>query len=634
MTYSDEVIADSPALYLKMDETSGTTATDSSGNSRNGTHNNVTLNQASLLGDGSGKSASYNGTTAYTSVVDASWMNSSSFTVEARIIWDGSSAQFIGGRWGSSSHRPWLFDTNASGKLLGALDGSGTLVTGATTLSSTVASTVALRANGSTLEVWLNGVVDGSVSHAGPTQTGAPLEIARAALAAFSTLRIDEFSFYTTALSDARLAAHHAAAIGQSGTVAMTSTATLTTAGIPERFAAVAMSVVATLVAGGVREQPGVASLSSVATLTANGVREQPATTSLATTATLTSDAVVSNATADLATVSTLTAGGVRERPASASLVTVATLVSGAVRERPAAVSLVAVATLTPTADVTHIGIVGTTTVITVSVDSGDTPTFETMELVIADPTQRRAPTSVQVILNGADPGESVDFTVGTHTTVVWTLEADSNGSIFLGSVDIPGDIDGDSINAGTHTLHATGVTSGKVASDTFTLAWGPSAYPIVQSPDVDPVEISGRGNRWALQDPMPGGLGSWIMVPSPSSMSEPHLSKLVTVDHSTNPMDGRYHIEVADIGVKQWSFSGFCPDQAFYETLASYAELNRRFYVIDHRGRAWKVTFTQFDPTLRKRLINDDGTPQDWAADYTVTATIYDTDPVEPVTL
>ena len=49
MTYSTEVLADSPYAYWKFNEPSGTTATDSSGNGRNLTYNGTyTLNQTGL----------------------------------------------------------------------------------------------------------------------------------------------------------------------------------------------------------------------------------------------------------------------------------------------------------------------------------------------------------------------------------------------------------------------------------------------------------------------------------------------------------------------------------------------------------------------------------------------------------
>ena len=44
--YDTEILADSPVGYWKLNETSGTTAYDSSGNGNNGTlHGGITLNQ-------------------------------------------------------------------------------------------------------------------------------------------------------------------------------------------------------------------------------------------------------------------------------------------------------------------------------------------------------------------------------------------------------------------------------------------------------------------------------------------------------------------------------------------------------------------------------------------------------------
>jgi hypothetical protein len=280
----------------------------------------------------------------------------------------------------------------------------------------------------------------------------------------------------------------------------------------------------------------------------------------------------------------------------------------------------------------------GDTQIATAVSNPGEVPTFEPAGLIIADPDQYRAPTSVQVMFNGAEPGELVTFTIDDRSEEIWAAEADTNGSLFLVSIPIPDEIGGPPLlggvimTAGTHTLHAT-TAGGKTASDTFTLALGATTQPALQSADVDAVEVPGRGKSWALQDPKPGGLGSWVMHPSPTSMTEPEYSKAVDVDHTTNPMDGRYHIAVAEETVKEWSWSGYCPDQTFYEQLEAYAGLNRRIWVLDHRGRAWKATILMFDPKLRKRQIADDGTAQDWAADYTVSAVVYDRAQMTPVT-
>lgn len=282
--------------------------------------------------------------------------------------------------------------------------------------------------------------------------------------------------------------------------------------------------------------------------------------------------------------------------------------------------------------------VVGTTQIALAFNDPGEIPTFSPMELVILDPNQRRAPTSVDIILTGAVPGEEITFLLDNPADgkVLWTANADVDGVIYAISIPIPSQtlpyiigFFGTPVDAGSHTLTARGA---KDASDTFTLLFDPSPWPTVQVADINPVAVPGAGNSWVLQDPLPGGLGSWIMSPSPTSMSEPEFSKTVEIDHTTNPLDGKFLAVVASTGVKPWTWSGYCPNKTFYDKLSAFAALNRRIYVIDHRGRAWKTVI--LDPGLvpRKRQIEDDGTPQDWAHDYTVTAEILDGRWFEPV--
>jgi hypothetical protein len=73
--------------YWKLDDTSGTTATDSAGTPHNGTHTNgVAVNQTPVL-TGVGKAASYDGVNDYTTVANVAAFNfgSSDFTIEALI---------------------------------------------------------------------------------------------------------------------------------------------------------------------------------------------------------------------------------------------------------------------------------------------------------------------------------------------------------------------------------------------------------------------------------------------------------------------------------------------------------------------------------------------------------------------
>lgn len=227
MTYASEVLADSPVLYLKLDETSGAVATDSSGNGRNGTHSGVTLNQASLLGSGVGKSAFYGGSgyTTFAADYNAAWQNTERITVEARIKPTAASLsgdQFIGSHWSGNAHNNrWLFYVSG-GKLTANIMvnavAAANVLNGTTTLVAGQTYTATMTYDGTTLRLYLNGVLEGSKAVSGIlTHQGSlspfPIELGRAALAAYGTIGIDEFSIMGDALSAARITARHTAAI-------------------------------------------------------------------------------------------------------------------------------------------------------------------------------------------------------------------------------------------------------------------------------------------------------------------------------------------------------------------------------------------------------------------------------------
>jgi hypothetical protein len=94
--------------------------------------------------------------------------------------------------------------------------------------------------------------------------------------------------------------------------------------------------------------------------------------------------------------------------------------------------------------------------------------------------------------------------------------------------------------------------------------------------------------------------------------------------------LGGRFHVMEAVPQPKEWSFSGVSISEEMSDKLLEYRYLNRRFWVIDHRNRAWKCVFLNVDisPRLRSNL---DGESTDWLQDYTVTALILDQTPVTP---
>lgn len=82
--YNTEVLSDNPWSYLRLGETSGTTAVDSSPNSRNGTYNGgFTLGQASSLSYDTNTSALFNGSNTHISFAQSS-TNPQRFTLECR----------------------------------------------------------------------------------------------------------------------------------------------------------------------------------------------------------------------------------------------------------------------------------------------------------------------------------------------------------------------------------------------------------------------------------------------------------------------------------------------------------------------------------------------------------------------
>lgn len=236
--------------------------------------------------------------------------------------------------------------------------------------------------------------------------------------------------------------------------------------------------------------------------------------------------------------------------------------------------------------------------------------------LTILDTTLRQAPTSVVANLLDGIPGTDVTFSIdGTN---VFVAPCDSDGNLFAVSVPVPESVGA----AGSHTLTAE-QPGALTASATFTLAIGPAASETTRGPDLDPVEISVAHGKWVLQDLMPGGLGSYVLPLNPQSWVSPVFERTLTARHTT-AQTGKFHVSEGYEHAVEWSFTGFCPDQAMHDMLLAYGNLNRRFYVIDHHNRAWKTTFTNVELVARRRLVWQ-GQPTDWAHDYTVHAVAFE---------
>jgi hypothetical protein len=248
-SYTDEVLADSPYLYWKLDETSGTTASDSSGNGRNGTYtNSPTLNQTALINEG--KSVDFDGTNDHVKYTLASNFTGS-FTMECWINNDTFSA-FPGvfGAWTANSNGN--YGTNLQLSNTGSFDINiarsnfnfwETNVGGYGSVSTGTRYHVALVVDDSahTAKLYIDGAQSGStITGLGAVGLGGNNKELRVgslgAIGGFWNGRIQGFAVYSTALSGTRITAHYDAGkdkeINPDSTISISDTDTVTVTNI------------------------------------------------------------------------------------------------------------------------------------------------------------------------------------------------------------------------------------------------------------------------------------------------------------------------------------------------------------------------------------------------------------------
>lgn len=225
MSYSAEVLADSPTCYYRLDETSGTTTLDSSGNARAGFYTGTyTLNQTGLLSNDSNACFSMN--QGGVQISAAAWQNTSFWTAEAWIyptnvsgnrtivMHDDHGAQiawrlFLNGTTLSCYWKP----TGASLELL----------QGGTCPVNTISHVVATY-DGTSLKLYLNGTNVATRNQSGTTQSvssGIRMGEHDSSHNEPFIGRMDEVSVYNYALSAARVSAHYAAAFSSAATLTL-----------------------------------------------------------------------------------------------------------------------------------------------------------------------------------------------------------------------------------------------------------------------------------------------------------------------------------------------------------------------------------------------------------------------------
>jgi len=219
-TYNATVLADHPAAYWRMDETSGTTMADASGNANNGRYVGIyTLGQPGAIAGGA---VAFDGQSGAASVMNSPSLQLSTVTIEAWIKkrTDTEYGVYVaknvepGGGAGSSWFE--LLNSHHNGQLEFRVtsDGAPAVLSNSKLAISTWYYVVATY-DGATAKLYINGKLDGTLKvTALPKQTSDPLFIGRRTDGLFNDAALANVAIYPVALSADRIAAHWQAASG------------------------------------------------------------------------------------------------------------------------------------------------------------------------------------------------------------------------------------------------------------------------------------------------------------------------------------------------------------------------------------------------------------------------------------
>ena len=238
MSYSSEVLADSPQAYYRLGEASGTTMTDSSGNSRNGTYNNTpTLGVTGALSGDTDTAATFavgsseDGRTAYGSWLDINTSNG--FTVEAWVKTTATGTTRMVAARNNTSTDVWHLTTETTGKpQLFIRNTAANSVLGPSAINDGNWHHVVGVWDGSNLILYVDGsqVATTAANSTGLNTTASQGFNVGSRGNLFFDGSIDEVAYYSTALSATRIGVHytegHTAAASGSGSLSLSASGT------------------------------------------------------------------------------------------------------------------------------------------------------------------------------------------------------------------------------------------------------------------------------------------------------------------------------------------------------------------------------------------------------------------------
>lgn len=210
--YRDEVLADSPSLYYRFDETSGTVAANEVSGALSGTYvNSPTLGVAGALTDGN-RAVLLDKATDHITVADNAASDLAQiFSIE---LWFK--------RTSNSGVLEGLFlkddvqiDILSTGAIQVTKPGAGNLVTSSINITDTNWHHLVVTKSGSSgtsNELYLDNVVRTGTTNGRGTAVGSGTMYIGSNSVNYSNVTLDEFALYSTALSAGRITAHYNAA--------------------------------------------------------------------------------------------------------------------------------------------------------------------------------------------------------------------------------------------------------------------------------------------------------------------------------------------------------------------------------------------------------------------------------------
>jgi len=220
-SYSAAVLADAPAAYWRLGESSGTTMTDASKNANNGTYaGGVNLAQPGALAADTGTAVAFDGRTGGATVASSRSLQVNRITIE---LWlkkttDSGYGVYVAknfvGNGGVGTGWFQLLNNDRYARLEFRVTGdTDPVVISSTNLALNTWYYVVATYDGSVAKLYFNGKLDSTLKVvAAPAQNDDPLYIGRRPDGFFNNVVLQEVAIYPTALSGDRIAAHWRAA--------------------------------------------------------------------------------------------------------------------------------------------------------------------------------------------------------------------------------------------------------------------------------------------------------------------------------------------------------------------------------------------------------------------------------------